>query len=465
MNYGREALLELSGAFAGHLLSMEGGDAMSEVIQERLGSDAVVRKHLAGVRYSDIELECDAGMELNFFDWIRDTLNHKLTRKSGAISFPDFNYQLDSRVEFSDALLTGVSFPPLDAESKDAVTMTVKLTPEYTRRQKGPGLQSAPVGPKGRVGWTAANFRLGIDGLDCTHVTKIEPLVFTTVVAGQVVGERRDYQQEAARLDVPDLVVTVSESGAASFYAWHDDFVVKGMNGPQYEKNGTLELLSTNRKDVLLTLELKNLGIFRLASVKPSATGGIAHVRASMYCEEITLGPNGIPPPANSPSPPGQGVPVPAPPAAAVPTPAGATGGEPTPLIIADERPRELMGIRPGDVQTESVDVPADDGVGTTAASATHLGTIFPGASTTFSGVRGPSKPAWLYVMMPCNDSCTARVEMKEGPRFDLFASPQTLLARDLTIGDVSLSPALTQLFVNVPAGPWARYTLAISRQ
>src|SRR5215208_3078109 len=449
------SLLELSGTFAGQVLSTEGGDVTSDVIQEKLGSDPVVRKHLAGVRYTDIELECDARMERNFFDWIRDTLNHKFTRKSGAISVPDFNYQVDSRVEFANALLTGVSFPALDAGSRDAVTMSVKLTPEYTRRQKGSGqLQSAPGGPKGRAGWTAANFRLQIDGLDCKRVTKIEPLTFTTVVAQQAVGEAREYQQEPAHLDVPNLVLTVPESEAASFYAWHDDFVVKGMNGPQYEKNGTLEFLDPNGKDALLTLELKNLGIFRLASVKPSATGGIAQVRASMYCEEITLGADGIAPPASPPSPPREEVPATAP----------ATSVEPTSRMVAGGDMHELIRMRaPVEPQSQPVDVPTDDGISTTPTQPTIF-VVHPGGSTVINGVRGPSKPAWFLVRMPCDETCAARIQMTEGPAFDVLRQlGQTPLATGVTMYDVGLSPALTQLYVNVPAGPWASYRLAVS--
>jgi hypothetical protein len=406
---------------------VEGGDAASDVVQEKLGSDAVVRKHLAGVRYTDIELECDAGMARTFFEWIRDTLNHKLTRKSGAISFLDFNFQVEHSIEFSNALLTGVSVPALDAASKDALTMTVKLTPEYTRRQKGTGQrQPAPVGPKGRGRWTAANFRLKIDGLDCTHVSRIEPLLFTTVVAENVVGERRDYQQEPAHLDVPDLVLTLPESEAASFYAWHDDFVVKGMNGPQYEKNGTLELLGPNMKDAMLTLELKNLGVFKLASVKPSATEGIARVRASMYCEEITLGANDLASPASSPSPPRQ----------EMPAPAAASGVEPTPLIIAGEAPHELMRARaPVDVRTEGGGgLQTDDGIATTPTQPTFL-VVQPGGTTVMSGIRGPSKPAWFLVRMPCEDSCAARVQMTEGPGFDVLGQlGQAPLATGYTI-------------------------------
>lgn len=495
--------LELSGAFAGQLVAVEGGDATADVIEEKLGSDSVVHKHVAGVRYTDIELECGAGMERTFFDWIQDTLTHKFTRKSGAISFLDSNYQEHSRLEFSNALLTRVSFPALDAASKDAVTMTVKLSPEYTRRQKGNGQgRSAPVGSKGQGAWTPANFRLQIDGLDCTHVNKVEPLIVTTAVAENMVGELRDYQKGPAHLEVPDLVLTLSESQAATFYAWHEDFVIKGMNGPEYEKNGTLEFLSPNKNDVLLTLQFKNLGIFKLASVKaPLASETIARVRASMYCEEITLGAKSIAPPAASPSPPEP-----------VPAPAAPTGEGPTGVIVAGEFPHELTRLRAAvDVQTDPRNcgsignditnlypnatalcvggqpqmgecnpgyVDADgiatngcelftnDGVGTSPVAPTNLGTLTSGSTVVRNGVRGPSKPAWFFVTMPCNDSCAARVQMTNGPAFDVFGPWfQTSLVTDVTTYDVPLSPALTQLYVTVPAGPWASYTLVISRE
>ena len=81
--------LELSGAFAGELVSIDGGDATADVVNESLGSDYVVHKHLGAVRYSDIELECGAAMERSFFDWIQDTMSHRFAAKSGAISYQD----------------------------------------------------------------------------------------------------------------------------------------------------------------------------------------------------------------------------------------------------------------------------------------------------------------------------------------------------------------------------------------
>jgi hypothetical protein len=283
--------LSLSGLFAGEVRSVAGGNATADVIEEKLPAKPVVQKYLAGVRYTDLELQCDAGMERTFFDWIQDTLACTFTRKSGAISFLDLNGQERSRLEFVDALVTAIVFPALDTALKDHVRMAVKLSPDSTRRQQGSGGQAAPASQlvKGKATWTSDNFRLTIDGLGDTPVTKIEPLIVQTVVAEQV-GASPGYQTQPVYLDVSDLVVTLIEDQAATFYAWHEDFVIRGLNDPQYERNGTLELFGPNRMDVLLTLELRNLGIFNLSSVSsPSVDGRAQTVRASMYCEEIRL--------------------------------------------------------------------------------------------------------------------------------------------------------------------------------
>ena len=107
------------------------------------------------------------------------------------------------------------------------------------------------------------------------------------------------------------------------------------------------------------------------------------------------------------------------------------------------------------------------DGIATHPAVATEVGTVVPGGAVSRLGVRGPSKPAWYAVTMPCDDSCTARIQMMNGPAFDVFGSTfqSTPLAAGVTTFDVPLSRTLTRLYVNVPAGPWASYNLFFSRQ
>jgi hypothetical protein len=284
--------LELDGVQAGFLEATEGGEAYGDVIEETVGPDLVVRKHLAGVRYSDIAIECGAGMTNDIYTWIADMLGRKATRKSGAIVALDYTYTERRRMTFSQALVTEVAFPPLDAASKDSAHLAVKITPEFTQRSSGSGAKQGASVTKGtQKQWRQSNFRLTIDGLDCTRVSRIESLAVRQAVVEDAVGELRDYLKQPYAVDVGDLVVTLPESHAQDWYAWHHDFVVQGNSSPPFEKTGKLQFLAANLKDVLIELTFKGLGIHRLAAERPEGAmaTGISRVRASMYCEELTL--------------------------------------------------------------------------------------------------------------------------------------------------------------------------------
>lgn len=287
---GRQAL-ELDGSNVGWVESAEGGAAMADVVEEKLGPDRIVHKHIAGVKYEDITVICGTGMSKALYDWISDTLRGTHARKNGALVTADYNYTAESRLTFQDGLIREVGFPALDASSKDAAALTVKIAPELTRREVTTGgVGNGGVGAKGagqQKQWLCSNFRVRLDGLDCSRVNRIEPLVATTVVVENPVGELRDYQKEPAHLDVPDLVVTLAESSAKDFYTWHENFVIKGKSGEDNEKSGTLELLAPNVQDVLFTLSFSGVGIYKLGPQRADTGETIRRVTASMYCQEM----------------------------------------------------------------------------------------------------------------------------------------------------------------------------------
>ena len=61
-------------------------------------------------------------------------------------------------------------------------------------------------------------------------MNKIEALVVKQKVIENGVGEQRDYEKVPGSVDIPNLVITLSESHAQEFYRWHEDFVIKGNN-------------------------------------------------------------------------------------------------------------------------------------------------------------------------------------------------------------------------------------------
>jgi hypothetical protein len=135
-----------------------------------------------------------------------------------------------------------------------------------------------------------SNFKLTIDGLDCTKVNKIEALVVKQKLNESPIGENRDYQKEPGALEFPNLVVTLSESSAATWYDWFEDFVIRGNSADAQEKNGKLEYLSANLQDVLFTVEFKHVGIFKLEPDNGAqASDNLARLRAEMYVERMTF--------------------------------------------------------------------------------------------------------------------------------------------------------------------------------
>ena len=64
-----------------------------------------------------------------------------------------------------------------------------------------------------------------------------------------VVGQMRDPQKEPGKLEFPNLVISLAESSAGTFYAWFQDMVIKGNAGENNEKAGTLELLDPTLSD------------------------------------------------------------------------------------------------------------------------------------------------------------------------------------------------------------------------
>ena len=289
---GRFAFILDGEQLSGYPLDAEGGEAYADVLVDPPGPDGVARKRPGRVKYGDITLKTGIGMSKGFYEWVKSAFDGKYERRNGAVIAANFDYRERARVQFSDALITEVGMPALDAASKDAAKMTVKFAPEITRRSVKSAGKQLPPPPSGnnQKAWLPSNFRLRIDGLDaaCSRVNKIEALTIKQKVTENAVGELRDYEKEPASVEVPNLVITVPESHAKAFYDWHEDFVIKGENTPDREKGGTLEYLANDLKTVLFTLTFSNLGIFKLVPDKvESGSDQIRRVKAEMYCEDI----------------------------------------------------------------------------------------------------------------------------------------------------------------------------------
>ena len=268
-------LVELDGSPAGYARNVEGGGAHGDVIQV-VGPGNAIHKHVGMVHFDDIVLACDAGLSKAFYDWASQASRGHALRKDGAVDVADGRE--NSRLEWKAGMITGVYFPALDAAAGEAFLLTVKISPESTRSAQGGGARPAAVTKGSHFG----GFRLRIDGLEdaCAHVSRVEPVAVEQKAKKEYVGGMRDYDLVPAKMEPGNLIVTLPESKAAGFYAWFQDFVTKGNNGPDSEKRGRLEAGP-------FSLEFGNLGVFGITRPATGPEKAIRKIKVEMYCDSI----------------------------------------------------------------------------------------------------------------------------------------------------------------------------------
>ena len=268
------------------LKDFAGGNVHADVIAKRSARLHFAKKHLGPPEYEEFALPVGVSMSQELFQWIAGSWKARPEKKNGAVLTLDYKLNIVRESDFSGALITETTIPTLEAASKDAGYLTVRLQPEFINQQAGAGKLSLATS-KQKL-WRTSNFRLHIDGLVCTKVSKIDSFsvkrrVTTTSSGGGGV------RLLAGPVSFPNLVITLSQASAATWFDWHESFVVNGKNGEDFERNGSITFLSNDSKKELSRIDLHHLGIARLASVKGERGSQIGQVTAELYCEEMLL--------------------------------------------------------------------------------------------------------------------------------------------------------------------------------
>ncbi len=288
--------LELDNQVSGWLHSAEGGQASTEVVQERLAGGYPVRKHAGNVKFDDVTITCGTGMSQQFYKWVKSSIDYDFERKEGAIVAADYDFKEVNRLNFSQGLITEVGFPALDATSKEPCKMSVKISPESTDmlfENRSKAITPAPIDAKKQKLWLPSFFRVNISGgggpgLNSTRVTKVDAIVIKQKVVENAIGEELVFEKEPAQIDFPNLVLTVPEADAEGWYQWHKSFVIQGRSEQDQEKNGSLEYLAADRNTVLFTLNFYQLGIIKFQPDKlETGSDKLRYVKVEMYCERM----------------------------------------------------------------------------------------------------------------------------------------------------------------------------------
>jgi hypothetical protein len=270
------------------LSGRDGGGITAEVVSVFEAGLHFARKHLGPQQYEPFAIPIGLAASKGLFDWVAGSWGPAPEARHGALLGVDANFNIKSETGFADALVIETGIPALDAGSKEAGFLTVRFQPTFIEVKPGTGKLSLMLA-KQKL-WRTANFRLQIDGLDCTKVSKIDAFTVTrkvTVVSSGSGG----IALVPDKVEFPNLRITLWEAFAKTWFDWHESFVVKGNNSDAFERNGTISFWSNDFKTELSRIELQHLGIIRIASVSHDVASSIAHVTAEVYCEQMQLGP------------------------------------------------------------------------------------------------------------------------------------------------------------------------------
>ena len=154
--------------------SIEGGAPVGVVLTAAPAAGTHFReKHLSGVRFEPIAIAASSRRARPLFDWITTAWQGTLAQKNGAVIRVDINGRPQAKREFVKAILVETTVPMLDGASSNPADFTVRLAPKRTRDVTPPTTlpPTSPSAP-GDTPFLSANFRLNIDGLDCTESPK-----------------------------------------------------------------------------------------------------------------------------------------------------------------------------------------------------------------------------------------------------------------------------------------------------
>jgi hypothetical protein len=287
---GSRFVLEIERVAVGELHSIEGGFPRADVISEPTTS-GFAKKHLGPPWIPEIIAQVDMPVHGVLAEWINTSLNGASTRKNGAVLTLDFDYKMATRLQFSNAIISGIGFPACDGSSKQVGILTVRIAPEMSAPVAGDGSIVKTAGAVKQQQWLSSNFRLMIPGIDCTRVSKIEAFEVKQTTQPGVPLEARSASKVTGHLEISNLTLQASEAGSGGFYAWYQEMVIKG-NGEKSEREATLQLLDRDMKTVLHTVNLHNVGICAFSPVVNAAvpTESSRRVQVELYCERITFG-------------------------------------------------------------------------------------------------------------------------------------------------------------------------------
>lgn len=253
--------------------------------EDEPGTEGASRKRPGRVKYGDITLRTGTGMSKHFYNWVKDSFDGKPNARRGSVAYGRKSGSVIA-CDFDRAFVSEIGLPALDAASKDAAKMTIKLSPTTSDFRRASSM-AAPLNAKEQKKWLPSNFRLSLGDLPCSRVNKIEAITIKQAFVEKEGSDGRISTKEPTKLEFPNLSISFPEDDMDPWDKWFEDFVIAGNNTDKSERAGQLIYLAADNTPLFL-LDFTGVGIFKLTPDKVEAgSDQIRRVKAEMYVERI----------------------------------------------------------------------------------------------------------------------------------------------------------------------------------
>lgn len=274
------------------LKNFEGGNVKGEVATAGKGPQDLPAKNISAVKLEPMVIEVGISMGKSLREWISATLDrtNANARKSGYIVACGADCKATEFRHFRDALITEITIPELDANSKDSAFFIIQFDPEEISYKDGDKSALAGVINARNKQWLCSGFRMRLGNLPCGHVNKIDAFTIRQNVVLETTGDFRVSGREVTRLEIPNLKITFPAADIEPWAAWFDEFVIKGRNSQDKELSGAIEFLDPGG-EVLGSVDLLQVGIFSLSVERSEEVpaAGVSRYVAELYAEKIGI--------------------------------------------------------------------------------------------------------------------------------------------------------------------------------
>lgn len=195
----------------------------------------------------------------------------------------DANSKLIQSYELGNCKIVQIAFPPLDASAKDSGVARITLKPEHIDLTLGNNSRISVNPPAKEKKFVASNFRLTIDGVPANKVVKVSEL---TVCPHETETEALKNALDFIEFKTLEISIAESELEDDGWQKWLIDFV---RNQQKDGRNGTLQFLAPDLKEVFFEISLSNIFIVSTLFHEALSNNQIARATLELMFDFATI--------------------------------------------------------------------------------------------------------------------------------------------------------------------------------